>query len=579
MSVRFGRHSLTHVAGIALLGALALAGAASSSAQEAAMKKGDASMHSGARVCRWYGGRQAALSLRFDDSHPTQIQNALPLLNEYGCIGTFLVNPGNPGYQQNRSVWEGALLAAGHELGDHTLNHNGALTDRDAEKQIGEAAEVIRRADPTRSQLLVFLGGGGTQWMQRKPIDFFTAKYHLLRPRGGGSMSCREDVGWKPSDFVTRLDEAITNGEWMQAHFHCVGPGYLPISVASFRQVLEAVRAHRAELWQTGMNSIAKYVDERDHSIVWARARDDDEVALDLVCEVDTALYRQPLTLELDLPSGVEGVVVRDGAGTVIQSRVEEGPGGRVVRFDATPSDATFVVTAGGLGAFYRQNYGPDRRAGALPYLFFGSADLPALREKMNQPFTADIWRRIRSNADELTAGSAAEWKASGSDWDVKTLAFAYAMTGERTYADRGWLELEALMKDERWRRPKAEALRTAEAAGTMGMAYDWMYNALSEDQRRQVREVMIQDSILPIVKDAEQREWYTTWSRCNWGGVIFGQVGVAALSLLDDDPRAADWARLCREKGWHYTQSLGREGGWGEGGSYGEYIYTQRPM
>ena len=48
-----------------------------------------------ARVCRWFGGKQAALSLRFDDSHPTHIEVGVPILDELGLIGTFLVNPGN----------------------------------------------------------------------------------------------------------------------------------------------------------------------------------------------------------------------------------------------------------------------------------------------------------------------------------------------------------------------------------------------------------------------------------------------------------------------------------------------------
>ena len=52
------------------------------------------------------------------------------------------------------------------------------------------------------------------------------------------------------------------------------------------------------------MNSAARYQDERDHSIVWAYAKSDDAVGLDLVSEVDADLFRQPLTLELDLPAG-----------------------------------------------------------------------------------------------------------------------------------------------------------------------------------------------------------------------------------------------------------------------------------
>lgn len=529
---------------------------------------------SAARICRWHDGKQAALSLRFDDSHSTHIQNALPLLNEYGCIGTFLVNPGNPGYQQQRTAWEGALLQGGHEMGDHTLNHSGARTDREAEMQIGEAAAAIRRADPEHSQLLVFAAGGATAWLQRKPFDFFLAKYDLFRV--GGSLSCNEEAGFTVDTLARRLDQAIANGDWMQAHFHCVGPGHLPISVETFRKVLGEVRGHRDEVWQAGMSTIHQYEQERDHSIVWARPLGDDEVGLDLVCEVAPDLFRQPLSLELDLPARVTRVSVTDATGKAVPSRVVRAADGRVVRFETAPQDATFVVKAKGLGTAYRRRYGSDLAVGPHPYLFFGSADLPALRAKMTQPVAAGIWERLKARADELCQGDPSSWQASAGDssWRARALAFAYAMTGERKYADRAWVEVEALLSSDAWHRPTAEALRTAEAAGTLAMAYDWMHDALTDEQRRRMREAMIEYGILPIMKDVEDEEWYTVWSRCNWGGVIFGQIGIAALSLLDDDPRAADWARVCRQKIWHYTQSLGRDGGWGESATYAQYIW-----
>ena len=130
-------------------------------------------------MCRWYGGKRAALSLRFDDSHPTHVTVGLPLLNELGLIGTFLVCPGNSSYQQHQAVWEGEALARGHELDDHTFNHRGAKTDADADHQIGAPAELLRRLQPDRGQIM-FEPGGATLWLQRKPFAFFDAKYHLF---------------------------------------------------------------------------------------------------------------------------------------------------------------------------------------------------------------------------------------------------------------------------------------------------------------------------------------------------------------------------------------------------------------
>ena len=37
-----------------------------------------------ATICRWFDGRQAAVSFRFDDSYPSHILTAIPILREYG---------------------------------------------------------------------------------------------------------------------------------------------------------------------------------------------------------------------------------------------------------------------------------------------------------------------------------------------------------------------------------------------------------------------------------------------------------------------------------------------------------------
>ena len=96
-----------------------------------------------ARVCRWSGGKQAAASIRFDDSHPTHAEVAVPILNELGLIGTFLVNTGNDSYRKNQALWEGPILQRGHELANHTWNHHGAKTDAEANQQVGDATRLL----------------------------------------------------------------------------------------------------------------------------------------------------------------------------------------------------------------------------------------------------------------------------------------------------------------------------------------------------------------------------------------------------------------------------------------------------
>ena len=122
-----------------------------------------------AGICRWLDGKKAAVSLRFDDSHPTHVTICVPLLNAHGLVGTFLVCPGNDGYRRHAAAWEKDIPAAGHELADHTLHHRGARTDAEAETEIGQCAEQIRKIAPEQGRLVQFLGGGATHWMMRKP--------------------------------------------------------------------------------------------------------------------------------------------------------------------------------------------------------------------------------------------------------------------------------------------------------------------------------------------------------------------------------------------------------------------------
>jgi len=68
----------------------------------------------------WPEGRAVAVSLSFDDARPSQIDTLLPLLNKYGVKATFYVTPQN--LPPRISEWR-ELVAAGHEVGNHTVSH------------------------------------------------------------------------------------------------------------------------------------------------------------------------------------------------------------------------------------------------------------------------------------------------------------------------------------------------------------------------------------------------------------------------------------------------------------------------
>ena len=68
----------------------------------------------------WPEGKRVAISLSFDDARPSQLDNGIPLLDHYGVKATFYVCPEK--VEERPNDWR-AAYAAGHELGNHTVNH------------------------------------------------------------------------------------------------------------------------------------------------------------------------------------------------------------------------------------------------------------------------------------------------------------------------------------------------------------------------------------------------------------------------------------------------------------------------
>ena len=102
----------------------------------------------------WPGGRRVAISLSFDDARTSQLDVAFPLFEGYGVKATFYVCPQR--VEERPEDWR-AMHAAGHELGNHTVNHpcsgnfefsrNRALEEYTLEAMEQELLECNRRVE------------------------------------------------------------------------------------------------------------------------------------------------------------------------------------------------------------------------------------------------------------------------------------------------------------------------------------------------------------------------------------------------------------------------------------------------
>jgi len=306
-----------------------------------------------ATIATWHDGRPAALSIRFDDSHPTHLAVAIPLLRQYGFKGTFMVNPGGPdplnprrrsAFDDHRAEWEACARRGDQEFANHTAHHRGAIGDEAMQREIGEASQAIWDLFPGKSRLLALNLGGGTHWETTKTLRYYLDKYDLF-DASSGSLGMDDVYGNRVEAFRRHLERHIERAGWCRIHFHDVGEGH-GSSEANFRAALDVAKEHQSDLWIAGMADIYKYHAERRGASLALKSTTPRRAALALRCSTDPALYDQALTIDVKIPESwaPEHVAVTDSNAKAIDARRVPTSDGVVLRFSVPPTDADYTI-------------------------------------------------------------------------------------------------------------------------------------------------------------------------------------------------------------------------------------------
>ena len=123
----------------------------------------------------------------------------------------------------------------------------------------------------------------------------------------------------------------------------------------------------------------------------------------------------------------------------------------------------------------------------------------------------------------------------------ITTLAMAYRVTGERRYLERALREMKAVCAFQDWN--PSHFLDTAEMSLSVAIGYDWLYDGLSEVERREIRDGLARNGL-----DAGMKGGWWAKADNNWGQVCRAGMIAAALSLADDPALRADCVKMLRE-------------------------------
>jgi hypothetical protein len=152
----------------------------------------------------------------------------------------------------------------------------------------------------------------------------------------------------------------------------------------------------------------------------------------------------------------------------------------------------------------------------------------------------------------------------------VYTLALLYRLDSHEKYAARAIRELEAAAAFPDWN--PSHFLDTAEMTHAFAIGYDWLYDALTPEQRTWMRRAIVSkglDQALPIYRE---RRWWSA-NVFNWNQVCNGGIGLGALAIADEEPeKAREVLEFALASIRPAIASYGPDGGWAEGPGYWHY-------
>ncbi|MDZ4701895.1 MAG: polysaccharide deacetylase family protein [Rhodothermales bacterium] len=236
----------------------------------------------------WPDGVQAAVSLSFDDARHSQVDVGTAVLDRHGVKATFYLVPSRAA--ERLEGWK-AAVAAGHEMGNHSINHpctgnfvwigdnaNEAYTmdrmrdelveaSRQIEAMLGVAPvsfaypcgmTFIGRGASTQSYVPLidelFLTGRG--WLDEGPNDpLFADMAQLLG---------QEMDGKDFSQIETLIDFAKSHNSWVVLAGHEIGTGGNQTTQIPMLEELMAYAADPANgVWLAPVGEVARYIESR----------------------------------------------------------------------------------------------------------------------------------------------------------------------------------------------------------------------------------------------------------------------------------------------------------------------------
>lgn len=239
------------------------------------------------RVQPWPYGKQAAVSLTFDDILPGQFNNAMPKMDELGIPGTFFIITSQVG----TISWTDLQSAAnkGHEIGSHTVtaptDNLHLLDSAQIQTEIEDSYNAIM--ENVKGQKAITIGwpsgkGGGTsdgdKLVRRIADDFYVGARNADVP--GAHNLYDQAATWDgytnyylqvksyqapvdnedASKFAKELSATIADTGWVVVMYHGIDDAsWGDITKKAFENQMDSLNARKDSVWIATFSDVVRF--------------------------------------------------------------------------------------------------------------------------------------------------------------------------------------------------------------------------------------------------------------------------------------------------------------------------------
>ncbi|NSW56164.1 MAG: polysaccharide deacetylase family protein [Armatimonadetes bacterium] len=242
--------------------------------------------------CRdvWPGAQVAAVSLTFDDGHPSQLQHAVPLMEDRGLRGTFYISAREDNYVETLLPWKD-LADRGHEIGNHSFSHTCSRNfSNDTEAKglerstLDEIEADILRTEQRLQEIIpaversfaypcyqTDVGEGLTRQSYVPVIARHFAAARGIGEYGFANSPVNSDLHclWshnaehcRGTELIGLVRKAMKRGHWIIFAFHSIEGGRLGIAEYEFSELLDFLADERESVWTAPVVDVARFCRE-----------------------------------------------------------------------------------------------------------------------------------------------------------------------------------------------------------------------------------------------------------------------------------------------------------------------------